>query len=273
MTDMPPHKLATSFPKAGALGFALTKNDRALSDLKGKHKGRTIFVLGNGPSVQSSDLDKLAGAVCIATNRFYLAYDHIHLRPAYLVAAGSTMLDMHAQELMDHANAPVLTPFSDVEQLEDPKVMADAILFHRRPEAETLFQPNPFKGFGAGAGVTVYLAMQLAAWLGAARIVLYGVDLAYAVSEDAEREGDLVRNAGERNHFIDGYREPGELWREPDRAQLDAAMAAARAWSDAKGGVPIVNATHGGALTAFERVNIADEITSAPPEVLNYFAR
>lgn len=264
-----PAKLSASLPGLAGLGLALTHNDRALSALKNKFKGRTVFVLGNGPSVKFADLERLAGAVCLATNRFYLAYEQTDLRPAYVVASGAAMLNLHGEDLLARANAPVLVPYGDAARVDDGATLDRAMLFHTRPDDGPVFQPNPFKGLGSGGGLTVFLAMQLAAWMGARRLVLYGVDLSYVVSDGAEQDGAMWRDDGEQHHFLAGYRSKGQLWREPDMGIVNGAMDAAARWAEAHG-LTIVNATHGGALNAFDRVDLGEEIAGSPPAVTSY---
>ncbi len=270
MTEQPAKPVDT-IRMAGVLGFPLTKNDRALADLKKRHKGRTIFVLGNGPSVQITDLDRLTGAVCIALNRFYLAYSRTQLRPTYTVCAGTPLLEDHGADILNAAGTPVLAPLDDLVQMRDPKSLDGILAFHRRPDDTPTFEPNVFKGFGRCGDDAVFPALQLAAWMGAARIVIYGADQSYTVADEAEREGELVRDAGERNHFIAGYRQKGQYWRPPDESQINAAMAEARVWSD-RNKAPIVNATRGGRLEAFERTEFDSEVEEARPEVASYLS-
>ena len=56
------------------------------------------------------------------------------------------------------------------------------------------------------------------------------------------------------NHFINGYREPGEVVYNAPLDDLTQAFVNARAYSD-QNNIKILNATRGGHLEVFERVD------------------
>ncbi len=240
---------------AAALGAPLAAAERRTLALKNAHAGQTLFVLGAGPSVLTSDLDALDGAVAIAVNRFHLAYPRLRMRPRYTVIANAATLEAHGAEIARRAETTVFTPIAA------GGLSGERIASFVAKSGAASFQPDPFKGVG-DAGGSAHVAMQLAAWMGAARIVLYGVDHTYVVSENAEENGPLRRSAGERNHFIADYRPLGAWWRPPDLAQRAEAFDAARQWGEAQG-VAMVNATRGGALDVFPRVDMLAEAGSA----------
>ncbi len=270
-------KFAAAARRAAAEQNAMRgKKGRLLAELKDRNKGRTVFVVGNGPSVRTEDLDLLHGAPVIATNRFHLSYPRLRLRPDYTVASGEQLMANHGQRILRDAGTPVLIPEDDRARLNlttpgDAAAADDQETAHEElTMLETFavkrgttpaFRPNPKSGF-ADAGLTGFFAMQLAAWTGAKRIVLYGFDLTFTISPRAEHVDDLVRDAGERNHFIAGYRDRGELWRPLNIDAVMAAMDAAHSWAKSKK-TPIVNATRGGALEAFPRVELRDELSDA----------
>ncbi len=239
---------------AAALGAPLTAAERRTLAVKNAHAGETVFVLGAGPSVAAADLEALDGAVAIAVNRFHLAYPRVRMRPRYTVASNAATLKAYGAEIARRAETPLFAPIG-------AGVAGERIASFVVAAGESVFQPDPFKGVG-DAGGSVHVAMQLAAWMGAARIVLYGVDHTYAVSEHAEEDGPLRRSVGERNHFVAEYRPAGVWWRPPDLDRRMAAFAAARAWGDAHG-VAMVNATRGGGLDVFARVDLLAEAAAA----------
>ena len=56
---------------------------RYWSDLKNKYQGRRGFVIANGPSLLSTDLDRLKNEVCIASNKIYLIFEKTEWRPTF----------------------------------------------------------------------------------------------------------------------------------------------------------------------------------------------
>ncbi len=57
-----PHTLATH-------GFPVTANDQTLAASKDRHEGERCSVIGNGPSLRTSALDRLRGESTFAANR------------------------------------------------------------------------------------------------------------------------------------------------------------------------------------------------------------
>jgi uncharacterized Rossmann fold enzyme len=51
---------------SNALGID-NKNNTKLRSLKNKHKGETIFIIGNGPSLTPEILSKIKGKTCLAS--------------------------------------------------------------------------------------------------------------------------------------------------------------------------------------------------------------
>lgn len=58
-------------------------NDERLLALLNKHRGRRAFLVGNGPSLRISDLDRLKHEITFASNRIFLAFDQTEWRPTY----------------------------------------------------------------------------------------------------------------------------------------------------------------------------------------------
>ncbi|MEL7474404.1 MAG: hypothetical protein AAGK04_13885, partial [Planctomycetota bacterium] len=54
-----------------------------LAQLKNKHRGERIFILGNGPSLNRTPLHQLKDEYTFATNRIHLLYDRIDWRPSF----------------------------------------------------------------------------------------------------------------------------------------------------------------------------------------------
>lgn len=59
------------------------RNDERLYHLKDLHRGRRAVVVGNGPSLKISDLDRLKDEITFASNRIFLAFGETEWRPTY----------------------------------------------------------------------------------------------------------------------------------------------------------------------------------------------
>ena len=113
------------------------------------------------------------------------------------------------------------------------------------------FQTDATKMLGNGKTVT-YAAIQLAFHMGFSEVYLIGKDHSYKA--DA-KVGEAIKATGqEENHFMKGYYKPGMVWDSPD---LDSEEYAYHITVEAfkKAGRVIKNATVGGHLEIFERVD------------------
>src|SRR5512146_2496007 len=59
---------------------------RKLSALKDSHRGERCFLIGNGPSLRSTDLSRLRGEFTFGFNRIFLAAAELGFTPSCLVS-------------------------------------------------------------------------------------------------------------------------------------------------------------------------------------------
>ena len=76
---------------SNALGID-NKNNTKLRSLKNKHKGETIFIIGNGPSLTPEILSKIKGKTCLASNKIYLMFGITDWRPNYYTVEDDLVL-------------------------------------------------------------------------------------------------------------------------------------------------------------------------------------
>src|ERR1700677_2831169 len=88
-------------------GWPINANNRRLRRLANCHQGRVGFLIGNGPSVQTEDLERLRGQVTFCCNRFYLAYPKTSFRPTYTVSADPQMIDDFGAEIVSQSAGQV----------------------------------------------------------------------------------------------------------------------------------------------------------------------
>ena len=229
---------------------------RQLAGLKDRFKGQRCFIVGNGPSLRTSDLDSIAGEVSIASNKIYLTFDRTSWRPSYL-----TLSDLHiAKNNCDVINRLDLPKIVDL-QLRPIFDDSDNFLYYRAGDAG-YYDLAPFRfseNFGriafGGYSVT-YINLQLAHFLGCREIYLLGVDFHFLIPDtkfyDADF-GELLVSQGERNHFSEDYRARGEIWTLPRLDLQELAFREARTFFDARR-IKVMNASRQTQLEVFQRV-------------------
>jgi len=70
-----------------------------IKKLKNIHKNKRAFIIGNGPSLCISDLDRLKDEVTFACNKIYLAFDQTDWRPTYLFLADTMVAKNNVERI------------------------------------------------------------------------------------------------------------------------------------------------------------------------------
>lgn len=227
-----------------------------LKKYKNMCKGKRIFIIGNGPSLTFEDLDILHQhkEVCIACNRLYRAYDQTSFRADFYLISDQYVIEDFGEEL---GNIPGHLFIGDGYHLEKPDfVMKEIQYYHDKYPAFFPNYPKFSEDFSQGffrGGTILYSGLQLAVYLGVKEIYLIGVDHNFSYSSIVTEE----------NHFISNYftKEEKEKYKSKEyqaityeKDNVTKAYEAAELYSK-KHGFKIYNATRGGKLEVFERVN------------------
>lgn len=253
--------LVTAARKVGMVfGLGLTANDRKLLRFKQKHRGERCFIVGNGPSLRSEDLRRLheAGAICFGVNRIYMEFSKSAWRPDYYCIEDFPVIDLHHAEINALTGMhKFMVPHPQLHEAGDVTWLERKVTYYDRPEFR--FSPVPYVFCGQ---TIVYIALQLAVFMGFKEIVLLGVDFSWdPVPDDTPDDDGLIEVKVDAEHFTDGYFKPGErhhLVTETHLKFMHRAMQYAHVATVSKG-VRIFNATRGGKLEAFPRLNF-DEL-------------
>ncbi|NQU09812.1 hypothetical protein HQ590_03405, partial [bacterium] len=87
--------------RTGRWGVPLTPNDWRLAAYRNRHRGRRCFVLGNGPSLRTADLDRLQTEITFASNKIYLAFDQTAWRPTYYTVVDLLVAENNSDRIRD----------------------------------------------------------------------------------------------------------------------------------------------------------------------------
>jgi hypothetical protein len=231
--------------------------------LEGRHRGGRVFILCSGPSIKTQDLTLLRNDVCIGVSNFFVHPDYAAINPRY------------------HCIAPLHSPFTEEDGLRwfrtMEKPLAGKELFlsltdRRLVQAGALFGETKVHYVSLGApwrekpGESIDLAAQLPAAqsvsIFALMVALYlGFGEIYLLGTDHTSFNPQSGKYG-YSHFYTGDRK-NELGEMPPPADMEVEFAsyvtlwrqykALRAVAEQRG-ARIVNATRGGLLDVFPRV-------------------
>ncbi len=248
-------------------GWPINANNRQLRRFANCHHGRIGFLIGNGPSVRTEDLERLTGQVTFCFNRFYLAYSVTSFRPTYTLSADDQMIADFGPEIVSQSEGQVFLIHRYPVWREIPGAYIWC-WFRHDPSA---FSTNVYSHVYMG-GSTLGAAIQLGYHMGIRKFLLYGVDHSFKMTIDPAAVGhfrfgatvdptaaDHFRSAhGDDNHFIPNYRS-GKAWCPPDIAVIEEMFTFSDKYLRQRGGW-IKNATRGGQLEVVERTSFDEEL-------------
>lgn len=233
--------------------------EERLLSLRDKYSGKRCFIVGNGPSLNLIDLQKLNGEFSFAVNAIFLKTDEMGYQPSFYVVEDNAVVVDNLQRINAYQCEYKFFPAHYKKQII--------------PDANTIFLPADFgfyreghpsfcvprfskelhKVVFVGQSVT-YLNLQLAYYLGFSKVYLVGMDFSYQIPESTIIEGVNYTSQGDDpNHFHPDYFGKGKVWHDPklDRVLMNYEMAKKVFEAD---GRAIYNATVGGKLEIFPRV-------------------
>lgn len=228
-----------------------TYPNQELKRFKNIHEGERCFIVATGPSLSMEDLNILHkhGEKTISMNRIYLAFEKTKWRPEYYMVGDWRCIKEDGEEIK---RLPIRNKFISDSYMEFWRgdIPEGVYRFH---EDHTYMEGGKKVSFSdelvyrtCASGTITYECIQLAVYLGFKDIYLLGVDFNFL--------GDYKDLS---NHFIETYYDEkseaaktANFW---DKESL-AAYKAAKEYADAHG-IHIYNATRGGKLEVFERVD------------------
>lgn len=231
-----------------------------LKKLREKYRNHSrCFLIGNGPSLNNTDLNALKDEVTFAVNGFFLKSRYLDWSPTFYLVEDHLVAEDRAHYINRLKGSIKLFPA--YLGYAFPK-SDDTIFYNHRPRKSYPtgfdFSLEADKITYTGCTVT-FSMMQIAVYLGFKEINLIGVDASYEIPSDVEEGskysvGVLDMKSDDINHFDPNYFGKGFRWHDPQvNKMIEAYSEAKRSLSGTDQN--IYNATVGGKLEVFERRN------------------
>ncbi len=238
----------------------LNNNEKKILSLKNTHLGEKAFIIGNGPSLNANDLERIKkkGFFSFGANRINLIYDKTSWRPDCYLAIDIFLFRDNDPTMNIQINEDL--PYYFVSKklyncIPSSMRPANMMSFELLPKSdfyETLeFSENPMEYMVNGETVT-YISIQLAKYMGFSEIYLLGVDCNY--SKIKKKDGTIVDLDEKEPVYFDKNYDP----KRSNFSKVDDMLASysyAEEYSKHYA-FRIYNATRGGKLEMFERVDI-----------------
>jgi len=257
-----------------------------LSSLKGKYAGKRIFLVGNGPSLKNTPLDLIQGEYSLAMNRINHIYNTTKWRPTFFWATTNDIQGVpeFRKDVMETINLGVTT-FS-WDRLEKYIGTHDNVYYlnchldynHGLPDSSPLewWSDDITKGVYK-FGTSMLPAMQVILYLGFDTIYLVGSDLGYTdtfahkilthptakriakrLHVERLRLKFLARH-NDKSHFSSSYGLAIDRKANVLNQKMLQAHHAIKTVTDHRG-VKVFNASLGGTLEIYPRVNFFDVV-------------
>ncbi|RGY94749.1 6-hydroxymethylpterin diphosphokinase MptE-like protein [Clostridium sp. AM58-1XD] len=243
-----------------AIEAVVPGNRARLESLKDTHKGEKCFVIGNGPSLKASDLEKLLekGIFCFASKGIYNIFGETEWRP-----------DVWGVSDLDY----IKVKKEDLNQLNGfiKLVCAQSIIHYKIQISNAIYYPfiqaertPKFCNIDVSRGVHFYgtitgKLINFAMYMGFSEIYLLGCDHSFPTKTD--ENGNKVIDFSKKVHFAENYFSDDEEKTYVHRAidDIDKSLKyVTDSYKDLKYfcdhyNIKVWNATRGGKLEVFPR--------------------
>ncbi|MCI8504538.1 MAG: DUF115 domain-containing protein [Dorea sp.] len=233
-----PQIIDLSCDNCGGLDF------EGLRKYKNIYKDDKCFIIGNGPSLTSNDLDILYrnNIKCFGCNGIYKIFDQTNWRPDYYILGDPDAFRSNGHILrgQKYFVADVMKQFD----LEGSSIEYFHHIFKVSKEGYALFSDDIVHGV-SGGGTATFVMLQFAVYMGFKEIYLLGVDFSWGENGgkthfcneyvDSKYEIKIRENVKHKNMLLKTYESAQKYTKEH--------------------GIKIYNATRGGNLEVFERVD------------------
>lgn len=229
------------------------KQYRRIENLKDAEKGKRCFIVSTGPSLSKEDIKLLKNEVTFGVNSIYKVFDELQWKPTYYVMTDPILFtNLRKREhivVKDFSQKySIVNSINREKSIDDEKIMyitncwLDHV-YHLGKSKRFKYNEKPYAGIYDYSSVTqecIYYAM----YAGCNEIYLLGAENNYV---------------GDQQHFVDvsgmdklSYERALDI-----QNGNDYAYEYMKKIADSKG-VKIYNATRGGRVETFPRVNLED---------------
>lgn len=231
----------------------LERDKELISKFKNIHLNKRCFIIGNGPSLKACDLDKLQNEYTFASNFIYKIFDDTNWRPSYYTAADLYFIKNFGNEIKQ---LKTLQNFLIYESTSVKKTINNFCNvrrvyyddYPRLPKIST----DACSGLYDSYTIT-YQNIQLAISMGFKEIIFLGMDHNFQNVQLADNT--KIKMDGINDHF---YKDVISKFKHVTIYSLlektTLGYQKVKQYGD-ENGIKMLNATRGGKLEVFERVD------------------
>lgn len=225
-----------------------------LKKLKDIYRGKACYIIGNGPSLRLDDLERLKGKITFGCNGLLDIYSKTNWRATNFFGSDSSFVKKYIQNekqmkkiCEEHENffsSIVNIPIFEQTGIESN----DAILFFVCKDSKIKFSEDLSERVYE-AGTSIYAMLQAAVYMGVKEIYLLGMDFDFR--KTINENGKLVIDNTVQDHMNLIDQTTAGIYK---KDLIEQGYICAKKYCESIG-VKIYNATRGGKLEIFERVD------------------
>jgi hypothetical protein len=211
-----------------------------IKKIHNRHYGKRCFIIGTGPSLRTEDINKLKTEYTFGVNAVCLLFAELKWKTTYFVISDDKAYKRLNSELPKEDTKNIF-----ISSRKRETINADYTLIPKNVR-NSFLTTNKYKKFSNDihancfdATTVVFNTMQIAVYMGFKEICLLGVDCTY---DNTNKQYSV--DHGIRNPY---YKSAGR--------QMIEDFKVAKRFTD-QFGIKVYNATRGGMLEVFERVDL-----------------
>lgn len=227
------------------------KYSKRLLKFKDIHKGKSCFIIGNGPSLNKIDLSHLRNRHTFGLNKIFLMFERVNLNLSYHVAVNPLVIEQSVAEFDNIIECPSFLSMRAARCL----TFTRKNIYFVATGGPFTFSDDLRREIHEGYTVT-YVAMQIAYYMGFSKVFLIGVDHNFKASGNPNEK--RIMQGEDVNHFDPRYF-GGKEWHLPDLEASELAYCLARFHFN-RNGRQIYDATVNGKLSIFPKISFEEAL-------------
>ncbi len=243
-------------------GLCVPESRRILKAYRNKYAGQRCFLIGNGPSLQASDLELLKNEITFGCNYIHKIYLQTDWRPTFHCLSDSSTVRMGGWDIVSNLSEDKTIMIIRDFTFDKMPIKPKNVLVAPSVSMEDYYVSKDFLAFHYISHATVMSMMvEAAMYMGFSEIYLLGVD----ATTSSDKGGNFTANyfTPEQRKKLDAIKKKVIKDYDVNKRRAEIADRQQMVYqllrqSAEERGIHIYNATRGGALEVYERVNLDD---------------
>ena len=192
--------------------------------LHNKYKGKRVFLIGNGPSLNQTPIYLLKNEYTITFNHFNLLLERLNWNPEFYMLVDATVAQDSRQEIekmVELSNYSFFPDYHRIAHIDFSKFIPNNDKVHYMIPFPLNFSKHlPLVGSG---GTVIVEGFQVLAHLGFSEIYILGVDMNYIIHTNTKVINNGIQSNADDdpNHFDNRYFGKGRKYHQPTQQVIN----------------------------------------------------